>query len=660
MNPSEATLIRDVAAFMRTPRLRSLAEFAEQEIIVPDGPFAGRRFRLDRHPVARLLFAELGSGKWRRAFITGPNQDGKSFLGFVIPLLYLLFERRETVVFGVPTLDMWRDKWRKDLAPVIKASRYEKLLPRSGGGSKEGDSVLLSFGNGVHLRCMTGGGDDQSRAAFTSPNLVVTETDGFDEIGSTSREGDKFSQLERRTLAFADRARTIAECTVSTEQGRTWQEIQHGTASRIALPCPHCRAWVTPEREHFVGWQDADTEVEAIGKARLVCPACGVEWTNAQRIEANHAAVLVHKGQDVAADGTVVGAPPLTRTLGFRWTVANSVLNPDRLSLVGGIEWKARRAADEEAAERDVSQSQWALPSKPAKVDLSQLDAFAVMRRTLRGCGKGVCPDKTEFVTVAIDVGKWKCHWAAIAWRAGATPHVIEYDTAECPSEDLSEEVAILTALREWRDEVASQGWRLADGGAAKPVLVLVDARYKPDAAFRFIEESGDGYFATMGFGTTQKRQGSYKRDTGSRVIATGEHYNLIERADGRRYLEVNSDEWKSHLHARLNTPVDKPGALTLFDAAAPTEHLKFSRHLTSEKKIEVFEAGVGTVTRWEAMSRNTHWLDASMLNCVAAHVAGTRVVDAPPAPPPPPLPAVGRPERPDWMPDRPTGWTSR
>src|SRR4051812_24886925 len=139
MSKAEASLVRELSARMRTPRLRTLSEFAEREIVIPDGPFAGRRFRLDRHPVARLLFEELT--RWRRAFVTGPNQDGKSLLGFVIPAMYLLFERRETVILGVPTLEMAEDKWNVDILPVIKASRYAKYLPARGKGSKQGQSV---------------------------------------------------------------------------------------------------------------------------------------------------------------------------------------------------------------------------------------------------------------------------------------------------------------------------------------------------------------------------------------------------------------------------------------------------------------------------------------------------------------------------------------
>lgn len=603
-----------------------MCEFAEDEIIVPEGPYQGRRFQLSRHPVSRMLFEALDSGRWQRAFITGPNQDGKSFLGFVIPTIYLLFERQQTVILGVPSMDLVADKWSVDLLPVIKASRYRDLLPSRGAGSKDGESVLYEFGNGARLRFMTAGGSDQTRAGFSSPNLVVTETDGFDTVGGSSREGKKLAQLERRALAWGDRARVIAECTVSVEQGITWQEYQQGTRSRIALPCPHCGAWVTPEREHFIGWENAEDVVAAAKSAHLVCPNrdCGTVWTNEERIAANHRGLLVHRGQDVAPDGTITGPLPQTDTLGFRWTVANSILDPKRLGRVGALEWKARRAADEEAAERDVCQSQWALPAKAAKVDVSQLDAFVIMRRTT-GKRKGICPDGTQCVTVGLDIGKRLCHWVAIAWLPNATPHVIDYGRLEPPSDLMAEEEAILSALRDFREELVSEGWKLGDG-TIKPTFVFVDAGNWQDTIINFAVESGPPFFPTKGYGIGQRREGKYKRDTGSTVIWSKEGYNLVKLPDGRHYIEIKADHWKSWVHARWRTPLDKPGAMTLFES---NDHLSFAKHQTAEKEVEEFVPREGMVRRFEAVSRQNHYLDALMLACVAGHEAGVRLIDA-------------------------------
>jgi phage terminase large subunit GpA-like protein len=143
-------------------------------------------------------------------------------------------------------MDMAADKWREDLLPVIeRSSRFKALLPASGGGSRGGRVESVQFANGATLKFMSGGGSDKSRAGFTSRVVVITETDGMDTPGGSSRESDKVTQIEARTRAYGSRKRIYMECTVSTERGRTWQEYSKGTQSRIVLPCPHCQEWVS-------------------------------------------------------------------------------------------------------------------------------------------------------------------------------------------------------------------------------------------------------------------------------------------------------------------------------------------------------------------------------------------------------------------------------
>jgi transposase InsO family protein len=66
----------------------------------------------------------------------------------VIPILYHLFELEETVICGLPDMDMASDKWRENLLPAIQSSRYRELLPKSGGGSRGGKVESIQFGNG--------------------------------------------------------------------------------------------------------------------------------------------------------------------------------------------------------------------------------------------------------------------------------------------------------------------------------------------------------------------------------------------------------------------------------------------------------------------------------------------------------------------------------
>ena len=49
---------------------------------------------------------------------------------------------------------------------------------------------------------------------------------------------------------------------------------------------------------------------------------------------------------------------------------------------------------------------------------------------------------------------------------------------------------------------------------------------------------------------------------------------------------------------------------MTIYDAP-PAEQLSLTKHLTAERKVEVFGAGHGTIVRSERLRRQNHWFDA-------------------------------------------------
>lgn len=625
-----------LADAIRTPRLRTMREFAEAEIIIPTGPFAGLRYSCARQPYSRLWFDEVDSGRWRRFVATGPTQSGKTLQALVIPVLYHLFEVGEDVIFAAPTMDIARDKWLRDILPVIKSSRYKDLLPRSGAGSKGGKAelVLIEFRNGRVLRVMTGGGDDKSRSNFTSRVVAITETDGLDESSETSREADKISQLEARTTAFDDRARIYMECTVSTEEGRTWQEYSKGSESRIAIRCPHCRGYVTPERENLVGWQSAEDEIAAGESGHVCCPSCGAQWTEEERIAANHDCRLVHRGMEIAPDGTLTAQPPRADTLGFRWNAVNNLLV--KTKELAKKEWSGARATNEENSEKNLNQFTWAKPYKSPTLNLTELDPQIIVKRTTQD-PRGRVPDGVARLTLGIDVGLYLAHWTLLGWRPNASPHVVEYGRIEIPTKELGEEKAIAAGLRGFRDTVIAQGWPSASG-MMRPELTGVDAGWNQEIVLGFCAEEA-GFLAVKGFGV--KSLGN-NRKVGEKTEAgwvlgwapPDSGYELLQhQGTKRRMLDVKVDRWKSWLHARIQTPMDKPGAITLHQQTQPNEHVGFAKHLTAEKKQEEFEAGKGVVIRWVQMHRNNHWLDSSVIACVIAHALGERLMGESPAP---------------------------
>ena len=615
----------------RPRRLRTLRQFAEAEIVVPEGPYQHERFRVSRQPYTGLLYDALDSGLWRRAAVVGCVQSGKTFAAFLVVLAWLLFELRETVICGVPQMDTAGDKWREEIRPVIEPTRYRRLLPTGGKGSRGGTPEAIKFANGATLKFMSGKGRDEKRSAFTARNLVATEADKYDTAGVTSREADPITQMEARTRAYDDRARIILECTPSISTGRIWTEYTEGTASRIVVRCPPCKAWTTPEREHLVGWQDAKNIDEAGRLARWLCPGCAATWTDRQRREMNRDARLIHKGQKIDARGQVRGDEPATDTLGFRWNAFNNMFWT--AATVGQAEWSAARRDDEDEAEKEMLQFFWARPWEPPEVELNPLSAQQIRRRTGR-LPRGQVPDDAIAISAGVDLGKWLAHYVVIAWLANERAAIVDYGILEIDTDRLGELKATGLALREFRDLVLA-GYPLRSGGTMAADQVWIDSAYPGTrlAVYEFCRDSGSRgrFYPAKGYGQMQQRDRSYRRPgkKTAEIRVIGDEYHFARQREARVDLvHVNADHWKSRTHEAYRLAADAAGSLQLF-AAPENEHRRYAKHMTAEVQKEIDVPGKGPVIVWERKSRNNHWFDATYLAVAAGHRAAELLVKA-------------------------------
>lgn len=632
----EISELQFLARESRTRQSRTLEEFAVEEIVLPTGPYANQRLRIDRQPFLELLYAEFASGRWSRAFVTGCVQSGKSLGAYVIPTLYHLFEIGEDVILGLPDLNMANDKWTRDFVPVIEKSRYAHLVPSEGPGSRGGKVVSVKFKNGAELRFMSGGAGDKGRASYTSRVVALTEVDGMDKAKETSEETDPISQIEARTKAFQNRM-IYGECTLTTKFGRTYREIKGGSDSRIALPCIYCKAYVTPEREHFAGWEDAIDELEAEDKAVWHCPACGAKWSEDDRRWSNRRgnAKLVHRGQEIDEAGKVYGPIPRTRTLGFRWSAVNNLLVSS--SGLGGELWRLKNGLDEDhadsdSAERYICQYIFATPYAPPQTDLVSLETKKIAART-KELGRGIVPPGAKWISVAVDVGKFLCHWAAVAWQDNATSRVVDYGVVEVHTDQFGEEHAIKLALKEACDLFTRAGWQSADGETWRTTETWIDSGYFPDAVYNFCAEyKNNSVRPIKGWGTTRDPgQGSLypaPLKIGGSIIQIGERYHFALQDNRRTVLaHIDADYWKTFLHRRLAVPMDAPGAMTLCGGEV-NEHMKIAKHITAEKCVEEFVPGKGKIARWIRERRENHWGDALYIACAAGHWAGARLIE--------------------------------
>lgn len=621
----------------QTPRLRSVREFAEDEVVIPKGQYKGTKLRLDVQPFAALLFEALDSGRWPRTAITGCVQSGKSTLGYGVPAMFHLFEMQETCILGAPTTKVCRDKYMQEIEPLIRASRYAELLPTDGAGSRGGFSEEIRFSNGAALKFMSGGGGDENRSSYTSRVVILTEADKMDTAGAVSREADPVSQMEARSFSWRQEDRRFyCECTVSIPEGRIWTEYQHGTASRIACPCPHCKSYVTPEREHLRGWQECEDEMAARRGAHYCCPACGATITEDQRREMNLRGKLVHRGQQIDAKGKITGDAPDTLTLGFRWNCFNNLFIS--AGEVGAKEWAAKRTSNEEAAEKELCQFYWAVPYSSPDFDTAPLDPDQVRRRFApKEYTKGLIPADAEHLSMGIDLGKRVGHWVLTAWRPGARAVIVEYSTFEVPSDGMGVEKAIVTALEDLRDDTILPGWRTLDGRVMLPNPVFVDAGYMDDSVYEFCRQklTGKRFRPAIGRGLSQHdrrlRNYHHPTKTGAEVKLLGQQYYVSWVPDKKLFrVDVNADWWKTWLFNRLRTPLEEIGSMELYASNDRNEHITLAKHFAAERPEEKFVEGKGTVTFWVKEKKGNHYLDAAYNACAAGHLAGVRLIDRP------------------------------
>jgi phage terminase large subunit GpA-like protein len=621
---SEQVVLTEFLDSCTPPPLRGFAEWAESEIILPSGPFVDYEFRCDRLPFSKLLLNEFG--KWERHIITGPTQSGKSLLAFVLVIMYHLFELREDVIVGVPDINMAGDKWSEDIKPVILSSSYADQLPTSGPGSKGAERLTkIRFRNSKFLRFMSAGGNDKQRAGATARVLVVTETDGMDVVAETSQEGQtKMQQIEGRVRAFGDSAVIFAECTTSTEDAYTRREYLAGTASKIVHPCGSCGEWVSPEREHFVGWEDAPDMVTAGKRGAFTCPSCGVYYTEEDRQEMNQNARLIHRGQSITPEGEIVGPIPPTNTLGFRWSAFQNLLTS--MKKLAQEEWTALQTDDPTVAQIMRNQQVWAMPAENPNIEKVPISVSIVRGSDPKyagrcsGLDRGEVPGDCEYITAMIDIGRRVLSWEVVAWCRNHS-HTIDYGFHETEQPDVvGDAVAISDALTCLTDELEAKYVGLKIG--------LIDCGNWRDVILNWVQSSQSRIWKPSHGLSDYRHPTQYTRQR--RPSPNGDHWHLSRDTNGIWVVNFDPNRWKHVVHsAFLIQPITDSeeiaaGCIQVY-GDNPKAHGEFAAQITAERWEEEFKkgrsSGVSIQRAWKKYRRDNHMLDCRVGNFVARSI---------------------------------------
>ena len=282
------------------------------------------------------------------------------------------------------------------------------------------------------------------------------------------------------------------------------------------------------------------------------------------------------------------------------------------------------------------------LPQEEGESD--QLNADAIAAKT-NGLPRGVVPIGASHLTMFIDVqGKLLFH-AVVAWEDDFTGYVVDYGTypdQQRPVFALREvqktlarvapgtgmEGSIYAGLEKLTDAYLAKRWRRDDGAEMGIERCLIDANWgqSTDVVYQFCRQSAHAGLIMPSHGryvgASSVPFSEYKRKKGERV---GLHWR-VPTVQGRRQVRhvlIDTNYWKSFVHARLAVAMGDPGSLSLF-GRKPSEHQLLAEHLTAEYRVKT-EARGRIVDEWKirAGGPDNHWLDCMVGCAVAASILG-------------------------------------
>ncbi len=272
------------------------------------------------------------------------------------------------------------------------------------------------------------------------------------------------------------------------------------------------------------------------------------------------------------------------------------------------------------------------------------------------GYERRVIPEGVEYLTSFVDVHKRALYWMVCGWEPNFTGFILDYGvfpkqnrptfTVRTARPTIQEtyrgvglEAAVYKALCDLHDHLWAVEWEREDGQAMAICKALVDCGWgqTEQTVKKFCREwslqrmpglvmpSRGRYIKSAQIPISQ-----FKRRAGELL---GEEW--IAKRVGKIGREVQFDtyHWKTFFHRRYATDIGDPGCLTAYgerlkNGRAKTEHLVLAQHFDSEYRTPDSSGG-RPVDIWNLKPSRTenHFFDCGVGNCVAASMAGARII---------------------------------
>jgi hypothetical protein len=272
------------------------------------------------------------------------------------------------------------------------------------------------------------------------------------------------------------------------------------------------------------------------------------------------------------------------------------------------------------------------------------LGANAIASKT-NGHPRNVIPQACNHLTMFIDVQQKVLFWMLCGWEENFTGYIVDYGTwpeqrrAYYTLRDIRSTISraapgaglegqIYAGLDKLTAEKLSLPYRRDDGAEMRIDRCLIDANWgqSTDVVYQFCRQSQHAGLLLPSHGryvgASSIPFSEYKRKRGDRV---GLHWRIPNTVGKRqvRHALIDTNYWKTFVHARLSVSMGDPGCLSLYGRDDKTHRL-IADHLTAEYRVKSQAQG-RTVDEWKlrATRPDNHWLDCLVGCAVAASIQG-------------------------------------
>ncbi|MCL2624161.1 MAG: phage terminase large subunit family protein [Planctomycetaceae bacterium] len=264
------------------------------------------------------------------------------------------------------------------------------------------------------------------------------------------------------------------------------------------------------------------------------------------------------------------------------------------------------------------------------------------------GHNRGIVPQDCQHLTMFIDVHQNALYWMIVAWEPNFTGYIVDYGTwpdqhreyftlRDCRmtiqhvTGGAGLEASTYSALEKLADARLAVPYYRNDGMELRIERCLIDAGWgqTSDVVYQFCRQSKQAaiLFPSHGqyVGASSVPFSEHKRQKGDRI---GRHWRIPGSFGSRgcRHILIDTNYWKTFVHARLGILMGDPGCLSLF-GHDPKRHQLLAEHLTAEYRVRTM-AFARTVDEWKvrASRPDNHWLDCLVGCAVGASIQGAEL----------------------------------